>query len=117
MECPESGGTHRFRVRKMGTKRARTQECKAIPRCGVGHEMPQLSELQVPKETTKTPQESQAIDTGNRNELNTDDVLTGRLEVGRHRWVVLEHHDVFSVVPIRTCVRVLVGRNTIRARQ
>ena len=62
-------------------------------------------------------EESQAIDTGNRNELNTDDVLTGRLEVGRHRWVVLEHHDVFSVVPIRTCIRVSVGRNTIRARQ
>jgi hypothetical protein len=48
---------------------------------------------------------SQSTQRPKRESGETDNVLTGRLEVGRERRVVLEHHDVLRAIPVRACVR------------
>lgn len=84
------------------TRKARTEESEAITRRGVGHQMRQLAQLQVPKtNATKRSGDRRR----NRNGW-TDDVLTGRLEVARQSRVVLEHHDILRAVAVRACASV-----------
>jgi hypothetical protein len=80
LECPKSG-------RRAGSEldgfdgRQRTEECEAIAGRGVGHQMPQLAQLQY-RSQSRTPQKSDDRQR-NRNGDETDDVFTGWLEMGR----------------------------------
>ncbi len=82
--------------------------------------MPQLAQLQIPKPHAQEVSRANAENRDVRTE-ETDDVLTGRLEVGRQRRVVLEHHDVlrgYPYVPVSVSADRYSGNNneTIKKR-